>query len=245
MGGRSPRVLAAFAAAIVSLGACRPEPRADLSVADAAVAEQAYASLCAACHGDRGAGDGELAAALVAHGFDPPPALDDSERVAQLGRSGIIRAMRNGRAHEGPPSLMPDWERDLGRDLEELVADYVTTFSRGPEIEQGRAADLDPAQGDTLQAGPRLFRSYCASCHGATGRGGVSRFVTAEGPVSAPDLTDGTLLGRRSDRELYEAIAQGGRHAGPRAIMPGWSYELEPPMIRTLVVHVRWLSGAP
>jgi mono/diheme cytochrome c family protein len=83
------------------------------------------------------------------------------------------------------------------------------------------AADL------VMQSGPQLYRQFCASCHGVTGRG--------DGPVApalgieVPDLT--RIAQRHSgsfDRAMVEAIIDGRRIVGAHGTrtMPVWGEDL-------------------
>ncbi|MEO8063510.1 MAG: cytochrome c [Pseudomonadota bacterium] len=80
--------------------------------------------------------------------------------------------------------------------------------------------------GRTAQSGQALFQSYCASCHGANGRGTgpVAQFIT----VPVPDLTriSERRGGKFPEDEIFRIVdgqapiaAHGPRH------MPVWGYE--------------------
>ena len=88
-------------------------------------------------------------------------------------------------------------------------------------------AQAASAADDVGQSGKQLFARYCASCHGATGRG--------DGPVAKslrPEVPDLTRFAQRHgdffDRDLVERVID-GRHVigahGTRT-MPVWGEDL-------------------
>ena len=52
--------------------------------------EQAFLAYCAMCHGERGAGDGPLAAQLLKQNVTVPAHLNDRARLDEIGRSGVL-----------------------------------------------------------------------------------------------------------------------------------------------------------
>jgi mono/diheme cytochrome c family protein len=74
----------------------------------------------------------------------------------------------------------------------------------------------------------KQYRTKCARCHGADGRGGGEDAKKQEVPPA--DLTDATYMGSRSDGQLFFQILVGG---GDACAMPafgptsdhGWSEE--------------------
>ena len=79
---------------------------------------------------------------------------------------------------------------------------------------------------DDVEAGKRVYRVHCASCHGADGRGG-----------RGPDLASGELYHGATDADLYRNIEDGI----PGTEMPAsW---LVPKRLWQVVAFVRSLSG--
>src|SRR4051794_17728663 len=74
------------------------------------------------------------------------------------------------------------------------------------------AQSSNPFSGDVLaaEAGSKVFRANCESCHGSEGHAGA-----------APDLTRGTLLSDQ-DADLFRTISTGL----PGTDMPDWSKRL-------------------
>jgi len=86
------------------------------------------------------------------------------------------------------------------------------------------------------RAGQAYYRSYCAFCHGADGRGA--------GPVGrsyVPVPTDLTTpaVGALSDEALYQGMLTGVGHA------PVLGYVLDPDTPWYIIVYVRSLPGPP
>ncbi len=89
-------------------------------------------------------------------------------------------------------------------------------------------------------AGARIYGQFCATCHGAGGKG--------DGPASQiepkpADHTDSAYMGALSDQHLYKVISQGGASVGKSALMTPWGGVLTDPQIRDLIAHLRALSG--
>jgi mono/diheme cytochrome c family protein len=176
-----------------------------------------FRAYCASCHGASGTGNGPLAAELLS-----PPA--DLTALSRLNDGPFPRARvlsfvegtgRTLAAHG--PTAMPVWgpifrafdpsDTRVRQRIENLVA-YIESI-QAPTT----------ATGDT---GSRLFRTHCANCHGASGRG--------DGPLAdhlrhtPPDLTQFTARnGGVFPRERVYRIVDGRDVAshGDRE-MPVW-----------------------
>jgi mono/diheme cytochrome c family protein len=144
---------------------------------------QAFDNYCATCHGADGRGRGPMAASLRT----PPADLTTLARRAggTFPREQVMAYVDgSGRALPSHgPAEMPLWggifrwldsEASTRARLATLVA-YVASL---------QAVDAAPAP---ARSGAELYRTHCASCHGADGRGG--------GPIASqlkrepPDLT--------------------------------------------------------
>ena len=90
-------------------------------------------------------------------------------------------------------------------------------------------------------SGERLFKHYCAACHGVDGKGDGPNAQTLAPPPT--NLSDATLLSRRSDDTLFDIIATGGRVFDLNPRMPPWGETLDRTQIRSLVAHIRTLCG--
>ncbi len=148
-----------------------------------------YGTFCAACHG--GAGEGRRYPDMPAF-----PAVGNPDFLAVASDEFIAETVRRGR----PGRRMPAWgDKDGGLRPEEITAVVAHLRELG-----GVAAPVDerPArwvEGDAA-VGERLFKTYCAGCHGPDGQG-----------VDAPALNNKVLLSSASDTYLVETIARGRR----------------------------------
>jgi len=154
-------VLAGWAA---TLGA-RAEPQAPKILIDSVAGHDSFDLYCSPCHGRTGQGDGPVALALKSR-----PA--DLTRLTELGGGTFpaegVRAFVTG---VGRPiaahgtSEMPVWgpffryfESDIRvRERVANIVTYIESLQREPAV--------------STDQGARLFKTYCASCHGASGRG--------------------------------------------------------------------------
>jgi len=139
---------------------------------------------CAACHGSGGRGDGSVASALRTRPADLTTLARRNGGAYPRDRvRGFVEGTGRPLAAHGATE-MPVWGpifRTLEADarVRERIANLVSY------IESLQAPSTAP--GDT---GSQLFRTYCATCHGSTGRG--------NGPLAEqlrrmpPDLTQYT-----------------------------------------------------
>ena len=135
--------------------------------------ERLFVNYCAVCHGSDARG---------ATGF---PNLRDSDWLYGGAPEEITTSIMHGRT-----GVMPSWEAPLGgEEGVNQVANYVMSLS-------GRDADAALAE-----AGEAKFGTFCASCHGADGKGNKL--------LGAPNLTDDVWLYGGSPRAIKESIAKG------------------------------------
>jgi mono/diheme cytochrome c family protein len=87
--------------------------------------------------------------------------------------------------------------------------------------------------------GARLYATWCASCHGATGAGNGPNAKAL--PVAPARHNDATRMGARADDSLYDTIDGGGAIMNRHVRMPAFGGSLTPPQIRALVRHIRTL----
>ena len=86
--------------------------------------------------------------------------------------------------------------------------------------------------------GQLLFKRHCQGCHGETGKGdgAAAKFLTGK----LPDLGDKTAIGRRTDAELHDLIAQGKK--GDSGTMPPFSARIKDADLQDLINFVRSLG---
>ena len=118
---------------------------------------------------------------------------------------------------EGRTGAMPPFGQALGEQGVKDVAHYVLSLS-------GQASDsIRKARGEPL------FKSTCAACHGAEGKGNQA--------IGAPNLTDGIWL-HGSGEAIPDAISKGRVNQ-----MPANKDSLTPAKIHLLTAYVYSLSG--
>lgn len=132
-----------------------------------------------------------------------------------------------------PRRPMPDREADrLARYLLSLPERPLPPGSTTPEAPPA----LAPA--DSLDGGA-LYARHCAACHGANGAG--DGWNAGNLPVVPTAHADPTLMARRPDDTLYDAVAAGGYVLDKSTRMPAFGEMLSPPQIRALIGHIRVL----
>jgi len=87
-------------------------------------AQAAYNGVCAACHGQSGAGDGPAGAAL-----DPAPAdFTDPAFWAERDEQRIVTVIRDGAVAVGGSPLMVAWRGTYSEEQIQALAEHVMTF---------------------------------------------------------------------------------------------------------------------
>ena len=131
---------------------------------DSLVGKDSFEAYCAPCHGSTGAGDGPIAGSLKRKPADLTRLAASHGNRFPLGQVTAI-VMGEGRtvAAHGPTE-MPIWG-PLFRAFESDARVRVRVNNVVAHIETLQR----PATAQ--ETGARLFRTYCASCHGADGRG--------------------------------------------------------------------------
>jgi cytochrome c oxidase cbb3-type subunit 3 len=165
-----------------------------------AVGEKLFLNNCAQCHASDGGGS---------RGF---PNLTDRDWLWG-GDAGAIRTT----IAEGRTGTMPPFGGALGEQGVKDVAHYVLSLS-------GRIHDsLRKARGEPV------FKSTCAACHGAEGRGNPL--------LGAPDLSDKTWLHGSAENAIVETITRGRTNQ-----MPAHKDLLDEAKIHLLTAYVLSLS---
>jgi cytochrome c oxidase cbb3-type subunit III len=118
---------------------------------------------------------------------------------------------------DGRNGVMPALGASLGPEGTKDVANYVRSLS-GQQHAADRAA-----------RGEKTFRTVCAACHGAEGKGNRV--------VGAPDLTDRTWEYGSSEAAIVEIVT-----SGRKSMMPAHRDTLGEPRVRILAAYVYSLS---
>ena len=90
--------------------------------------------------------------------------------------------------------------------------------------------------------GLRLFRHYCAICHGENGDGSGRYYGSGLAAVPA-DFTQQAFFSGRDDDHLLKAISDGSASVGKSNLCPPWGLTLHEEEIGFLVGHIRSFAG--
>ena len=103
-------------------------PAPEVAAADAKRGEAQYLTLCASCHGPRGAGDGP-----AGQNLDPRPAHhNDGAYMNALSNEHLFRVIKEGGAAVGKSALMAPWGGALSdAQIRDVIA-YVRTLAVPP-----------------------------------------------------------------------------------------------------------------
>ena len=178
-----------------------------------------YAQNCAGCHGRNGLGGATVA-------------LANPRYLAMANDDAIHSATANG----VPGTLMPAFAKSAGGTLTDeqinaLVSGMRTHWSRPNLPRQPKLPSYRPELAGDPQRGSHAYAIYCASCHGADGRGGPQ----------ASAIVDASYLAMVSDQGLRTAVILGS----PDGSSGDWStYMPSQPMSGQDVTDVvAWLSA--
>jgi mono/diheme cytochrome c family protein len=111
-----------------------------------------------------------------------------------------------------------------------------------PEDVQGpQPLLIKPPPSERMRRGARLYHDYCAYCHGVEGNG--KALNTPYLPKLPRDYTDGEYMRVKTDQDLYDVIARGGRSVGLSALMPPYDQTLRAWEIWDVVVYLRTFAS--
>lgn len=242
-------VAATIAAILCGSPAVYPVPLHPRAVPPARIlaGERLFTQDCVMCHGDRGAGDGELASSLAERAGWPLRLGDLARRdsLDRLGRAAVRRTISSGGAHEGLSTLMPPWGRQLTTQEVDDLTDYIMQLPGTPAgMDRGLLAAYLKADPGVADEGQVVYMHQCAVCHGRTGQGDgpLAKGIHRRHGVVTTDLTDAKVMSAHGDRELFVVIAAGGEAGELSAGMPYWRGHLTPDRINDVIAYVRRIS---
>ena len=137
-----------------------------------------YIEGCSSCHG------------LAAQGTTDGPSL------IGVGAASVDFQVSTGRMPMAAPGVQAPVKKSIYNEAEiAALAAYIATLGPGPAIPTAEMLDTSDAE---LALGGELFRTNCAQCHSASGRGGA----LSDGRI-APTLMNSDA------KEIYEAMVSG------------------------------------
>jgi mono/diheme cytochrome c family protein len=154
----------------------------------------------------------------------------------KLGTTDIVRLVTFIRDFRDGRQVVADGPADQEKASPELENEKPAAHTNlGVSFPQSIArATREPGALRAVAArGP--YQRFCASCHGADGRGSASRALTPE----LPDFTSPAWHQRRSDAQMTVSISEGKGKA-----MPGFHGRLDDTQVRNLVALVRTFGPA-
>ena len=178
-----------------------------------------YAQNCAGCHGAEGRGGAAIALANPVY-------------LAIADDAAIRRVIANGVRG----TAMPAFAESAGGMLTDAQIDVITKGIRSRWSRRGILDAANPpsyaakSTGDAMR-GEAAYKTYCESCHGPGGRGGVK----------GSSVTDDSLLGLVSDQGLRTIVITGRPELGA----PDWRGNVpDKPMSDQEVTDVvAWLAS--
>jgi len=197
---------------------------------------QQFAELCARCHGEKGQGDGMIAAYI-----DPAPRdLTKAAFMKTKTRERLLASVRNG----VPGTSMAPWGRVLGETGSAALLDYVLdTLSKAGQSKPPTGRDVPEANpvaysAESVARGEATFLNRCWGCHGkkADGHG-----PNAEDIVPRPrNLRNTPFVSSVPYPRLHESIKYGVQ--GTAMPAAGFDFALDDKAIGDLVNYILSLN---
>jgi len=176
---------------------------------DVTAGRKLFQANCATCHG------------MNAEGRNNAPSL------VGVGAAAVDFQVGTGRMplqQSGPQA--PEAPRRLSDEDTTQLAAYIASLGAGPAIPD--AAAVDPASGD-VSRGALIFRTNCAMCHGAAGKGGA----LTRGKY-APDLS------KTSETHIYEAMV-----TGPQSMPVFNDKTIDPQAKKDVIAYLDQINSTP
>ena len=184
-----------------------------------------FTSYCQLCHCPDGKGDGPLAKALGIEPADLTTTVRSrSDTVLRKIITGEGRQFITGRTrHNIISDQMPEWKGIFTDEQVDALIAYLRFLSTKKHDLMG-----DP------ERGMRLYRKYCAVCHGEEGDGhGVMTRLIGLHPM---DHTNPNETDRLDNEAMVHSILEG------KGFMPAWKGILSREDAEALVSYIRLLS---
>ncbi|MBJ93553.1 MAG: cytochrome C [Rickettsiales bacterium] len=100
---------------------------------------------------------------------------------------------------------------------------------------------LLPATGRAADDGAGLYKTYCVTCHGETGKGdGVAGAALNPKPA---DLSKEEFWKSRDDAAIKKVIKEGGAAVGKSPLMVAWGAVLDDAKIEAVLKHLKTFKG--
>ncbi len=92
------------------------------------------------------------------------------------------------------------------------------------------------AEGDAAKGG-EVYKTYCATCHGNSGKGdGIAAAALDPKPR---DLSNADYVSGLTDAHIKKVVTEGGAAVGMSATMPAWGGIIPEADINNIIAYVR------
>jgi mono/diheme cytochrome c family protein len=243
----------------------QPTDLASVSAPTHASGQELYGNYCAACHGEKGGGDGPAARYLypkprnfrdarfrIVTTLNHMPTDEDLFQVITRGMPGSAMFSFAHLSEDDRRALVAQVRQLTRTGALEQVRARMGARAEGEDLEQEIDQMLQPGEpcvvptdlpaygAESVARGTQLYRSEgCISCHGETGRGdgGQDQRDDAGMPIRPRDLVRGYFKGGHEPAQLYARIVL-GMSGTPMPEFP----KLQPAQVGDLINFVLSLS---
>jgi mono/diheme cytochrome c family protein len=94
-----------------------------------------------------------------------------------------------------------------------------------------------PSPVAAAEDGAALYKTYCVTCHGETGKGDGA--ASASLTPKPADFSDAAFWKTRDDAAVKKVIKEGGAAVGKSAMMIAWGSVLDDAKIDAVIKHIK------
>jgi mono/diheme cytochrome c family protein len=98
-----------------------------------------------------------------------------------------------------------------------------------------------PSQSAAAEDGAALYKTYCVTCHGDTGKGDGA--ASASLTPKPANFADAAFWKTRDDAAVKKVIKEGGAAVGKSAMMIAWGSVLDDAKIDAVIKHIKTFQG--
>jgi mono/diheme cytochrome c family protein len=180
--------------------------------------QQLYETICRACHGRYGRGDGPLAKNLSI----PPADLTLAAKLETRSDAELVKLLRYGSGNKHTPMVASQVLNEEA--LRDVVAYLRTLYVPGKHV--------------SVLAGRDIYHSVCWTCHGANGNGEGPSAKNLQG-TKPRDFTAADFQIEGREAELHRSISEGAAKAFHGSeFMLEWGTKLSPQQIDDVIEYL-------
>lgn len=93
----------------------------------------------------------------------------------------------------------------------------------------------------SIRNGGKIFKVYCAACHGENGKGD-GRYYASELGMRPADFTNVEAMKDKDETYLFDFITKGSGAMGKSVLCPPWGHTLVADEIKDVIIYIRMFT---